>query len=159
MIHGLLNGHVPAGDAQVFKDGFQDGLLVLLVQHQEGLGVLHHMAVLLQKPHAEAVEGGDPPQILIRQTPANPFAHFSGGLIGKGDTENVGSGNAQLLHKEQVPRRQRPGLAGACAGHHTDTALGGGHRFTLFGIQFFQIIRHGRFPPAICFSGLAIPPG
>ena len=47
VIDGILDGHIPAGDAEILKHRAQDLGLVLLVQDDEGGGVLHHMAVLL----------------------------------------------------------------------------------------------------------------
>ena len=44
----VLHRQIPAGDAQILEDGPQDRCLVLLIQDDEGTGVLDHMAVLLQ---------------------------------------------------------------------------------------------------------------
>ena len=48
VVDGILDGHVPAGEPQVLEDGAQDRCLVLLVQDDEGTGILDHMAVLFE---------------------------------------------------------------------------------------------------------------
>ena len=136
VVHRLLDGHIPGGDAQILEDSAEHGLLVLLVQDDEGGGIADDVAVLFQKAHAEAVEGGDAAQILVGQNLSDSLFHLRGGLVGKGDAEDIGGGNAQLFHEVHVPGRQGLGLAGARTRHHTDEALRGGSRLILFGIQF-----------------------
>ena len=142
IVDGLLHRNVLCGNAQGFKHGGKHRLLVLLVHHKKAFGVLHHMAVLFQQAHAEAVEGGDPGQILIRQLASDPLFHFVGRFVGKGDAKDVGRGDAQCLHQIQIACRKGFGFAGACAGHHPDTAFGSGGGLPLLGIQPLQIVKH-----------------
>ena len=140
MIHSILYGQVPAGDAHILKNRPEHCFLVLFVQNDKGGGILHHMEVLLQKTHTKAVKGGDSAKILIRQRTADPFLHFRRSLIGKGDTENVGGGNAQLIHQVQIPCRQCFCLSGTGTCHHPDIPFCSGGSLQLLRIQLLQIV-------------------
>ena len=146
MVHRFLDGQLPAGNTQILEHPPQNGLLVLLVQHNESGRILHHMAVLFQESHAETMKSRNPAQILIRQLAADAFFHLRGGLVGKGHAQNVGGGDPKHFHQIQIPGRQGFGLAGTGPGHHPDIALCRDGRFLLLGIQFFQIC-HGSAPP------------
>ena len=97
------------------------------------------MAVFFQKAYAETMECGNSGQIPVRQLSTNPLFHLRRSLVGKGDAENIGRGNAQRVHKIQVSGRQGLGLSGARAGNHPNTALGGGGCFPLLRVQLLQI--------------------
>ena len=135
VVYRFLDGDVPAGDAQILKDYAQHSLLVLLVQDEKGFGIAHHMAVLFQQPYAEAVKGGDPSQILVRQLGPDPLFHLGSGFIGKGDTENIGSGDAQGIHQIQISGRQCFCFSGACASHHPNVSFRGCGRLPLLWVQ------------------------
>ena len=47
MVDGLLDGDVPACNAQVLKNSGEHGLLILLIHDEKGFGIAYHMAVLL----------------------------------------------------------------------------------------------------------------
>ena len=65
MINCFFHRHIPAGDAQIFKDNPQDRFLILLIQYNKTGGILYHMAIFLQKSHTKAMKCGNPSQILI----------------------------------------------------------------------------------------------
>ena len=131
MVDGLFDGKVPAGDAQVLENHAEYGLLVLLVQDHKGGGIADHVAVFFEKPHAEAMEGGNPSQVLIRELTADPLFHLGGGFVGKGHAENVGCGDAKLIHQVHIPGRKRFRFAGPGPRHHPDIALCRSSRFQL----------------------------
>ena len=135
VINGLLNGDVPARNAKILENRGQYGLFVLLVHDEECLRVAHHMAVLFEKGDAEAVEGGDPGKVLIRQLAADTLFHLRGGLIGEGDAEDIGRGDAQHIHEIEITGGQGLGLPGACPGHYPDIPLRGGGGLPLGGVQ------------------------
>ena len=141
MIYRFLDGQLPAGNAQVFEYPAENGFLVFLVQDNKRGGVLDNVAVLLQKPHAEAVKCRNSPQVLIRQLTPDTLFHFRRRLVGKGHAQNVGCRDAQHFYQIQIPCCQGFGFAGTGSGYHPDVALGRNRCLPLLGVQFFQI-RH-----------------
>ena len=131
-------GHVPQGEPTLVVDELEHGVDIAVVQHQKALGVLHGVAVLLENGYAEAVEGVDVAGVVVAGEGVDPLAHLQGGLVGEGDAENVPWENAHLLHQVGKAPGERPGLAGARAGHHPDKALGGRHRLALGVVEGLQ---------------------
>ena len=150
MIHRLLNGDVPSGNAQILKYRGKNRLFILFIHHKEGLWIPNHMAVFFQKTYTEAMKRSNSGQIPVWQLGTNPLLHLRGSLIGKGYTENIGRGNAQYIHKIQVSCRQGFCLSGARAGNHPDIALGRGGRLPLLWVQLLQIFH--AFPSFLIFS-------
>jgi len=146
VVRRVLNGHLARRDVQLLKNAAQHCGLVLLIEHNEGRGVLQNVAVLLQQSHAEAVERRDLREVLVRQHLPDALFHLGRGLVRKGHAENVRRRDAQRLNQIQKPRRERLGLARACARDHAHIALGRLRGRLLLFVQPFQYGFHGRIP-------------
>ena len=144
-VPGIAEGHIPQREATLLVDDFQHGVDVGVVQHQKALGVLYHMAVLLQNGHAEAMEGVDIARVPVAGEAVNPLAHFVGGFVGKSDAQNVPGQDAQLIDQVGKSPGKRPGFTGARAGNHPDKALRGRNRLPLRPIEVLQNILHNSF--------------
>ena len=100
------------------------------------------MAVLLEDGDTEAVEGVDIPGVVVPGELMDTLAHLIGGLVGKGDAEDVARQDAQLV--DQIGKAFRKGarLARSRAGDDADKALGGRDRLPLGSVQALQKFRH-----------------
>ena len=99
-VSGLLKGHVPQGEAALLVDDLEHGVDVGVVQDQEPLGIAHGAAVLLEDGDTEAVEGVDVAGVVVAGEGMDTLAHLGGGLVGKGDAEDVPRQDARLLHQK-----------------------------------------------------------
>ena len=157
VVDGVLDGHIPRGDAQLLKNSAQHRRLVLLVQNDEGGGILQDVAVLLQKPHAEAMERRDERQVLIGQDAADALFHLGGRLVRKRDAEDIRSRDAERLHQIQIACGQRFRLAGASARDHADIALRRFRSLALRGVQRIQKFQSiHSISPSLYASALSI---
>ena len=111
-----------------------------VVQHQEPLGVLDGVAVLLEDGDAEAVEGVDIPRVVVPGEGVNPLAHLVGGFICKNDAQDIAGQDAQLVHQIDEAVGQRPGLSRTRPGDDPDKAFGGGDGLPLGWIQLLEDI-------------------
>ena len=82
----------------------------------------------MERGHERGVKG-------LAQHGLDALFHFICGFIGKGDTENIRRGNAQLGYDICVTVGQGLGLAGARPRNDTDISFCFRHRFSLCGIQ------------------------
>ena len=134
-VRGLVEAHLLQGHAHVLEHGPKEGVLVLLVQHQEVLGPAQGVQVLLQNHEPQGVEGADVARVPVPHHVPDPLLHLVGGLVGEGDGQNVARAHAPGLDEIPVAPGQGPGLAGAGPRHHPDIALGGLHRPALGLVQ------------------------
>ena len=139
-VPGLAEGHIPESQAPLLIDDLEHGVDVGVVQHQEPLGVLDGVAVLLQDGGAEAVEGVDVARVVVPGEGVNPLAHLVGGLVGEGDAQDVAGQDAQLVHQIGEAVGQRPGLSRTRPGNDPDKAFGGGDGLPLGWIQLLEDI-------------------
>ena len=137
-VSGIGEGHVPQRQPLLLVDHLQHGVDIPVVQHQETLGVLHHMAVLLQHGDAKAMECVDVAGIIVAGEVMDPLAHLVGRLVRKRHTKDIPRQDPHLVHQKSKTMGQCSGLAGACSRDDTDHALRGHHRLLLFLIQFLQ---------------------
>ena len=100
------------------------------------------MAVLLEDGHAEAVEGVDIAGVVVAGQVVDALAHLIGGLVGKGDAQDVAGQNAQLIHQVGKPPGEGPGFARPGAGDDPDEALRGGDGLPLGPVQVQQYLFH-----------------
>ena len=151
VVRSVLHRELAAGDPQIREDALQHVLLVQVVQHGEGLRVLHHVAVLPQEGHGEGVEGADVAQVPPRQEGADAPLHLRGGLVGEGDAEDGRGGDAQGLRQVHEAAGEGLRLARAGPGHHAHVALRGGDGLPLGLVQIRQQLVHG-LPPLAFFA-------
>ena len=156
-VPGVPVGHLPQGQAALLIDDLEHGVNVGVVQHQEALGVLHGVAVLLEDGHAEAVEGVDVAGVVVPGEGVNPLAHLVGGLVGEGDAQDVPRQDAQLVHQEGKSVGQRPGLPRAGPGDDPDEALSGSDSLPLGRIQVLKDVGHPSSPLFLCFLHYSRP--
>ena len=69
------------------------------------------MAVLLEDRDTEAVEGIDIPGVVVPGELMDTLAHLIGGLVSKGNAEDVAWQDAQLVDQIGKPVGQSTGLA------------------------------------------------
>ena len=110
-VPGGGEGHVPKGEPPLLVDELQHGVDVRVVQHQEALGVLDGVAVLLEDGDAEAVEGVDIAGVVVPGEPVDPLPHLRGRFVGEGDAQDVAGQDAQLVDQIGEPPGEGPGLA------------------------------------------------
>ena len=77
-VPGGGKGHVPEGQAPFLVDDLEHGVNVRIVQHQEALGILDRVAVLLQDGHAEAVERVDIARVVVAGQGVDTLVHLVG---------------------------------------------------------------------------------
>ena len=75
-VPGGGEGHVPEGETPLLIDDLEHGVNVRVVQHQEALGVLDRVAVLLEDGDAEAVEGVDVSGVVVPGEGVDALAHL-----------------------------------------------------------------------------------
>ena len=134
-VRGLVEAHLLQGHAHVLEHGPKEGVLVLLVQHQEVLGPAQGVQVLLQNHEPQGVEGADVARVPVPHHVPDPLLHLVGGLVGEGHGQDVARAHAPRLHQIPVAPGEGPGLARAGPRHHPDAPLGGLHRPALGFVQ------------------------
>lgn len=80
------------------------------------------------------MKGANVAGVVVAGEVVDTRAHFTGGLVGKGDTENISRQNADLIHQKGKPMDKRPCFSASGTSHDTHKALGGGDGFGLLGI-------------------------
>lgn len=141
---GVCVGHFPHGQSPLLIDSLEHGVNIRVVQHQKALGVLNSKAVLLENGHAEAVEGVDIARVIIAGQAADALAHLVGGLVGKGDAEDIAREDAQLVDQKGKAVGEGTGFAGTGARNHPDKALSGGDSLQLGRVKLIGIKRGHR---------------
>ena len=145
-VPGLLKGHVPQGEAPLLVDDLEHGVDVGVVQDQEPLGIAHGAAVLLEDGDTEAVEGVDVAGVVVAGEGMDALAHLGGGLVGKGDAEDVSGQDTRLLHQKGKAVGQGAGLAGTGAGDAPEHSLRRGDRLPLGVVEPGQQLTHASPP-------------
>ncbi len=90
------------------------------------------------------MEGVDIPRVIIAGQAADALAHLVGGLVGKGDAEDIAREDAQLVDQKGKAVGEGTGFAGTGARNHPDKALSGGDSLQLGRVKLIGIKRGHR---------------
>lgn len=101
------------------------------------------MRVLLQNRNTEAVKGPDKAGVAVSREVPDSLPHLAGGLIGKGDAQDIGGKDARLVDQVRIAvgKGTRFSAAGAC--DHADAAFRRCYGCGLLLIQVVENISHG----------------
>ena len=133
----VAEGHVLHGKAALLVDDAEHVVDVGIVQHEETARILHGKGIFLQDAYAEAMEGVHVAGVVVAGQVVDAALHLPGGLVRKGDAEDVGRQDAHLADEVGEAGGEGPGLAGTGSGDHADVPFRGRDRLKLRQIQSF----------------------
>ena len=141
--HGI-QGKALLVDAQVGHDGLDETLGIVVVVNGKRVAVAQAGAVDAQHAHAHGVERAHPhaAHAPALQEALQALLHLAGGLVGKGDGEDLPGHDAQVLQHVGDAVRQHARLARAGACQHEQRALHLKHGTFLRGVERVDVYRH-----------------
>ena len=137
-VEAFAEGEIAQSQPVFVVDALQNRLLILLVQHHKVGRVGEGRNVLLQNFVAGAVEGQNPPAVLVGQVGADAPLHLPRRLVGKGDGKDMLGRHAERLGDVHIARRQNLRLSAPRARRHAHIPLRFLHGGKLLRVQFAE---------------------
>jgi len=107
--------------AKIYRDVFNEGLLIVLIENREAHRIIDGAALGPQKASAETVEGRDMEEEGgIGDKSAGSILHFGRDFVGEGNRQNSGRIRLPFRNEIRDAIRQNPGLARARASDDAD---------------------------------------